>query len=147
MSQIIEQSEVVTLGKDGSLTYRDGISSGEWFDVHRKLVHAKRYAAAWLKKSREYAIRMWGIDFVAKAEEQMEFDLEIEYNEKPPSINGPDKSGAYINIHGIATGLDIWFRKVEDEIGEWDDTQKSTLKELLEPMERKLKRVRELMGE
>lgn len=143
MSNIIEQTEVVTLGKDGSLTYKDGLAKEEWYEVHRKLVHAKRYASAWLKKSREYATAQWGIEFVANAEVQMELTLGIECTEKPPSINGPDKSAAYINIHGIATGFDIWFRKVEDEVDEWDENQRATANELLEPMERKLRAIRE----
>lgn len=146
MNAIISQTEVVTLGKDGSLTYKEGVTKDEWYETHRKFVHAKRYASAWLKKSCDLATELWGIEFMAQSQAQMEMDLEIEYKEKPQSINGPDKSGAYINIHGIATGFDIWARKIEDEVDAWDENQRATANELLEPMERKLRAIRERLG-
>jgi hypothetical protein len=110
---------VVTHHENGKLSWRDGVTIGEWRKAHVRLMPRKRRFTAWRKASVKYAIARWGIEVVADAVVQMEMDLGIEMKEKPVDINAPDKSKAIINIHGISLGFDIWHRKMRDEIETW----------------------------
>ena len=142
----LTENNTVTLNQDGTLAFREGISKEEWFDAHRKFLHAKRYAAAWLKASRAHAIAAWGMEFVADAEVQIEMDLGIEASDKPANLNPHDKSKAIVTIEGIHQSFVLWERKMHDEVEGWDKLKLKRALDLLEPMERQAKRVRELLG-
>ena len=139
-------ANVVTFNTDGTILYRDGVTQSEWFEVHRKLMHCKRFSSAWIKKSREIAAEFWGVDFVAESEIQMEMDFGMIHTTKPETLNPADKSTRIITIEGINQYFTLWQRKMGDEIEEWDKLKLKRALDLLEPMERQAKRVRELLG-
>lgn len=142
----LTENNTVTLNQDGTLAFKDGITKDEWFEAHRKLLHAKRYAAAWLKASQAYAIAAWGMEFAADAVAQIELDLGIEVGDQPVNLNPLDKSRSFLSIDGISARFMLWERKMHDEIETWDAIKLKRALDLLEPMERQAKRVRELLG-
>ncbi len=138
--------ETVTLNIDGSIVFKDGLTKAEWYEVHRRLCHTKKYATAWIKASREYGIIHHGMDYVADAEVQIEFDLGMMHQQKLGTLNPADKSKAIVTIEGIHQSFVLWQRKMSDEVEEWDKDKLTRALDLLEPMERQAKRVRELLG-
>ena len=143
---LIDTPPPFVLNKDGSMTIAAGATQEDWLALHSRLIHAKRYAASWIKQSREYATGQWGIEFVADAEVQMELGLGIGTSDKPPGLNAPDKSKAIVTIEGIHQSFVLWERKMHDEVETWDKDKLTRALDLLEPMERQAKRVRELLG-
>ena len=128
------------------MTIAPEATQDDWLTIHSRLIHAKRYAAAWLKRSREFATDQWGIEFVADAEVQMEMNLGIEAKDKPATLNPPDKTKAIINIEGIHQSFVLWERKMHDEIETWGNDKLTRALELLEPMERRAKAIRERLA-
>lgn len=118
----------------------------EWASIHRSILLCKHASAKWLKQSRAFATSKWGEEFTADAEVQMEFTLGIETADKPASLNPPDKSKAIVTIEGIHQSFVLWERKMHDEVETWDKDNLKRALDLLEPMERQAKRVRELLG-
>lgn len=131
---------------DGSVIFRDETSKVEWYEIHGKLIHFKRYLSGWVKKSREFAADRWGIDFVAESEVQMELDLGLVHHQKPEQLNGPDKTKAIVTIEGISQSFSLWQRKMSAEVETWDREKLTRALDLLEPIERQAKRVRELIA-
>ena len=143
---ILSTGETVTLNVNGSIVFKDGLTKSEWYEVHRRLCHTKRYATAWIKSSREYGIIHHGMDYVAYAEVQIEMDLGMVHLPKPETLNPPDKSKAIVTIEGIHQSFVLWQRKMSDEVEEWDKDKLKRALDLLEPMETQAKRVRELLS-
>lgn len=118
----------------------------EWASIHRSIILCKQASSKWLKQSRAFGIDKWGEEFVADAEVQMELALGIETSDKPATLNAPDKSKAIVTIEGIHQSFVLWERKMHDEVESWDKDKLTRALDLLEPMERQAKRVRELLG-
>lgn len=144
---MLSTGEVVTFNMDGSIVYRDGLLKEEWYEVHRRLRHSKEHATAWIKRSLEYGISKFGQEYVADSEVQMELELGIYKQDKPKTLNPPDKSKSVVTIEGIHQSFMLWQRKMSDEVEEWDKDKLRRALDLLEPMERQAKRVRELLGQ
>lgn len=142
---ILKTGEEVTLAIDGSIVFRDGLSKAEWYEVHRRLMHTKSHATAWIKTSEKYAVDNYGIADTAKAIAEIERDLFGVRIEKP-NLNPTDKSRTYLSIDGISARFVLWERKMHDEVETWDKDKLTRALDLLEPMERQAKRVRELLG-
>jgi hypothetical protein len=83
--------QLTTITKDKQLVIPDDATPEQWADIHGSIMLAKRMAGKWLKASREYGEKHFGLDFVAETEVQMEFTLGIEVNDKDESINAKDK--------------------------------------------------------
>lgn len=142
---ILKSGEEVTLAIDGSIIFREGLSAEEWFEVHRRLVHTKAHATAWLNQSREYGTEKFGLKYAAEAEAMIDRDLFGDRIEKP-DLNPSDKSRSFLTIDGISARYMLWERKMNEEIRTWDKDKLKRALDLLEPMERQAKRVRELLG-
>jgi hypothetical protein len=100
-------------------------------------------AGKWLKASREYGEKHFGLDFVAETEVQMEFTLGIEVNDKDESSNAKDKSKAIVTIEGITQSFKLWQRKIKDDIDNWDKDRLGRALALLEPIEAQARAIRE----
>jgi hypothetical protein len=146
MSIISTETVPFVLMNDGTIIIHEATTQTDWTAMHSKLIHAKRYAAGWLKQSREFATTRWGIEFVADAEVQMEMDLGIEMKEKPAALNPADKSKAIVNIEGIHQSFILWERKMHDEIETWGQDKLTRALELLEPMERQARAIRDRLN-
>ena len=118
----------------------------QWADIHRNLLLAKNSAAKWLTQSRKFAADRWGLDYVAETEVQLELGLGLPQPEKPAPLNPADKSKAIVTIEGINQSFILWQRKMSDEVEQWDDDRLKRALDLLEPMEKQAKRVRELLN-
>jgi len=103
---------------------------------------AKRMAGKWIKASREYGEKHFGLDFVAETEVQMEFTLGIETKEKDQGSNAPDKSKAIVTIEGITQSFKLWQRKIADDFDRWDKDRLTRALTMLEPMERQAAEIR-----
>lgn len=118
----------------------------EWASIHRAVILCRQASGKWLKQSRAFGIQKWGEEYVADAEVQMELALGIETSDKPATLNAPDKSKAIVTIEGIHQSFVLWERKMHDEVEMWPEDKLKRALDLLEPMERQARRVRELLG-
>ena len=118
----------------------------EWTDVHRDILTCKKLASKWLTQSRDYGTNRWGEEFMNDTELQLELKLGIALPEAKPALNPPDKTKAIVTIEGLSQSFILWQRKMSDEIQTWDKDRLNRALELLEPMEREAKRVRELLA-
>jgi hypothetical protein len=124
----------------------ESTSQERWESIHRSILLCKSSASKWLKQSRDFAAAKWGVDYVADAEVQMELGLGLIHSPKPETLNPADKSKAIVTIEGIHQSFVLWQRKMSDEVEAWDKDKLTRALDLLEPMERQAKRVRELLG-
>jgi hypothetical protein len=138
--------QLTTITKDKQLVIPDDTTAEQWADIHGSIMLAKRMAGKWLKASREYGEKNFGLDFVAETEVQMEFTLGIEVNDKDESSNAKDKSKAIVTIEGITQSFKLWQRKIKDDIDNWDKDRLGRALSLLEPIEAQAKAIRERMN-
>jgi hypothetical protein len=138
--------QLTTITKDKQLIIPDNATPEQWADIHGSIMLAKRMAGKWLKASREYGEKNFGLDFVAETEVQMEFTLGIEVNDKDESSNAKDKSKAIVTIEGITQSFKLWQRKIKDDIDNWDKERLGRALSLLEPIEAQAKAIRERMN-
>jgi hypothetical protein len=135
--------QLTTITKDKHLVIPDDTTAEQWADIHGSIMLAKRMAGKWLKASREYGEKHFGLDFVAETEVQMEFTLGIEVNDKDESSNAKDKSKAIVTIEGITQSFKLWQRKIKDDIDNWDKDRLGRALALLEPIEAQARAIRE----
>lgn len=138
--------QLTTITKDKQLVIPDDTTAEQWADIHGSIMLAKRMAGKWLKASREYGEKHFGLDFVAETEVQMEFTLGIEVNDKDESSNAKDKSKAIVTIEGITQSFKLWQRKIKDDIDNWDKDRLGRALALLEPIEAQARAIRERMN-
>jgi hypothetical protein len=135
--------QLTTITKDKQLVIPDDTTAEQWADIHGSIMLAKRMAGKWIKASREYGEKHFGLDFVAETEVQMEFTLGIEVNDKDESSNAKDKSKAIVTIEGITQSFKLWQRKIKDDIDNWDKERLTRALSLLEPIEAQARAIRE----
>ena len=128
------------------LTLPENLTKEEWTGGHSQLLIVKKSADKWLNQSREYSKKRWGLHFTADTEDQLEFELGLALPEPKPALNPADKTKAIVTIEGLSQSFILWQRKMSDEIQQWDKDKLTRALDLLEPMEREAKRVRELLG-
>ena len=129
-----------------TITIPPETTQDQWADIHRNLLLAKNSSAKWLTQSRKFAAERWGLDYVAETEVQLELGLGLPQPEKPAPLNPADKSKAIVTIEGINQSFILWQRKMSDEVEQWEPDRLKRALDLLEPMERQAKRVRELLN-
>jgi hypothetical protein len=134
--------QLTTITKDKNLVIPDDTTAEQWADIHGSIMLAKRMAGKWIKASREYGEKHFGLDFVAETEVQMEFTLGIETKEKDQGSNAPDKSKAIVTIEGITQSFKLWQRKIADDFDRWDKDRLTRALTMLEPMERQAAEIR-----
>jgi hypothetical protein len=139
--QLIDQAMFTLAG----LNLPDNLTTGQWADIHKDILTCKRAASKWLQQSRDYSNGRWGIEFTADTEAQLELDLGLALPEPKPALNPADKTKAIVTIEGLSQSFILWQRKMSDEIPQWDKDRLNRALELLEPMEKEAKRVRELL--
>jgi len=122
------------------------LTPAEWTDIHRDILVCKKAASKWLSQSRDYGTARWGMEFTADTEAQLELDLGLALPEAKTTLNPADKTKAIVTIEGLSQSFILWQRKMSDEIQGWDKDRLNRALELLEPMEREAKRVRELLA-
>ena len=120
-----------------TITIPPETTQDQWADIHRNLLLAKNSAAKWLTQSRKFAAERWGLDYVAETEVQLELGLGLPQPEKPAPL---------VTIEGINQSFILWQRKMSDEVEQWDRDRLKRALDLLEPMEKQAKRVRELLN-
>jgi hypothetical protein len=138
--------QLTTITKDKQLVIPEDTTAEQWADIHGSIMLAKRMAGKWLKASREYGEKNFGLDFVAETEVQMEFTLGIEVNDKDESSNAKDKSKAIVTIEGITQSFKLWQRKIKDDINNWDKDRLGRALALLEPIEAQARAIRERLN-
>jgi len=139
--QLIDQAMFTLAG----LNLPDNLTTREWTDIHKDILTCKRAASKWLQQSRDYSNGRWGIEFTADTEAQLELDLGLSLPEPKPALNPADKTKAIVTIEGLSQSFILWQRKMSDEIQGWDKDKLTRALDLLEPMEREAKRVRQLL--
>jgi len=127
--------QLTTITNNKELVIPDDTTAEQWADIHGSIMLAKRMAGKWIKASREYGERHFGLDFVAETEVQMEFQLGIETKDKDQGSNAQDKSKAIVTIEGITQSFKLWQRKIADDIDNWDKDRLVRALTLLEPIE------------
>jgi len=121
------------------------LTTGEWKAIHKDILTCKRAASKWLQQSRDYSNGRWGMEFTANTEAQLELKLGLIFPEPKPALNPADKTKAIVTIEGLSQSFILWQRKMSDEIQGWDKDKLTRALNLLEPMEREAKRVRQLL--
>lgn len=134
--------ELITLPNDKDLVIPDDTTQETWTPNHCKLLLAKRFLSKWIKSSREFGIKHFGLDYVAETEVQMEFQLGIEVKDKENDLNPKDKSRAIVTIEGITQSFKLWQRKIQDDIPKWDKERLERALNMLEPMEKQASEIR-----
>jgi len=141
-TQLIDQTMFTLSG----LNLPDNLTPADWTTIHRDILVCKKAASKWMQQSREYSTKRWGQDFTIDTEIQLEMDLGLALPEAKPALNPADKTKAIVTIEGLSQSFILWQRKMNDEIQQWDKDRLNRALELLEPMEREAKRVRELLA-
>ena len=137
--------ESTTFAHD-ALNLPPSITEEAWADIHRTILLCRASSRLWLRQSRDYATKRWGVDFVAEAEMQMELALGLpEPKPEKPALNPEDKSRAIVTIEGICQSFSLWQRKMAPEIERWDRDRLIKALALVEPIEAQAKRIRELI--
>ncbi len=126
-------NHAVTHHAAGKLTWREGTSKEEWYELHLKFMPRKRGFTAWRRASEKYACERWGVEFVADAEVQMEIAMGIPVHLPKPRLNPADKSRSFLSIEGISARFMLWHRKMVAEIDTWDASRLDRAIQLLEP--------------
>lgn len=134
--------QLTTITKDKQLVIPDDTTAEQWADIHGSIMLAKRMAGKWIKASREYGEKHFGLDYVAETEVQMEFTLGIETKDKDQGSNAPDKSKAIVTIEGITQSFKLWQRKIADDFDRWDKDRLTRALTMLEPMESQAAEIR-----
>jgi hypothetical protein len=140
--QLIDQAMFTLAG----MNLPENLTTDEWTAIHRDILVCKKAATKWLTQSRDYSTARWGVEFTADTETQLELDLGLSLPEPKPALNPADKTKAIVTIEGLSQSFILWQRKMSDEISQWDKDRLNRALELLEPMEREAKRVRELLN-
>jgi hypothetical protein len=140
--QVIDQAMFTLAG----MNLPENLTTDEWKHIHRDILICKRAASKWLQQSRDYSNERWGMEFTADTEAQLELKLGLVFPEPKPALNPADKTKAIVTIEGLSQSFILWQRKMSDEIPQWDKDRLNRALELLEPMEREAKRVRELLN-
>lgn len=126
-----------------SVTIPAEASQDEWLAIHKTILLCRKASKSWLKQSREFATEHWGEEFLAESEVQLELALGIEPPKQSPELNPADKSRAIVTIEGISQQFILWERKMDSEIDSWDRAKTEKALNLLEPIERQAKRLRD----
>jgi len=128
-----------------ALTLPETLTKAEWSDIHRDLLTCKKAAAKWLQQSRDYSTSKWGLEFCADTEAQLELDLGLAMPDERPALNPADKTRAIVTIEGLSQKFELWSRKMDSEIAEWDADRLNRALELLGPFEKQAARIRQLL--
>jgi hypothetical protein len=132
-----------TLIDQKNLEIPESTTKQQWTDLHTRIILAKKMAGKWLKTSRLFGEKKYGLDYVGEVEVQAELDLGIEMKEKPENGNASDKSKAIVTIEGISQSFKLWQRKIKDDFQNWDKLRLEKALDLLEPIEKQAKEIRE----
>ena len=133
--------------KDGKLSLPPNMPPTEWAEVHRTLMEAKRLSKAWVRDSRTYGEKSYGVELVAKVEVQYELALGLEPDDDKPNVNPPGKASVFVSIEGINQQFTMWQRKMVDEIPQWDRHKLERAKSLLEPLAQQYSEIKRLIEE
>lgn len=115
-----------------------------WWNTHRQIILAKNASGRWLRQSREWASKQFGDEYVGQAEAQMELALGLVQQEKPKdTLNPGDKSKSIVTIQGVSTQFQMWYRKMDEHIEQWDRNTLNQALDLINPMEQAAKRIRD----
>jgi len=139
--QLIDQTMFTLSG----LNLRDNLSPAEWTIIHKEILICKKAASKWIQQSREYSTKRWGQDFTIDTEIQLEMDLGLALPEAKPALNPADKTRAILTIEGLSMKFEMWQRKMDQEITEWDADRLHRALELLTPFEQEAARIRSLL--
>jgi hypothetical protein len=135
--------QILTLINEKDLVIPEETNKESWTNLHSSIILAKKMASKWLRVSRDYGEKNFGIDYVAETEVQMELFLGLEMKDESQSINAQDKSKAIITIEGIHQSFKLWQRKIKDDIDNWDKERLTRALSLLEPIEAQARAIRE----
>ena len=122
------------------------ITEEAWAEMHRTILLCRASSRLWLRKSRDYASTRWGVDYVAKAEMQMELALGLPEPKPDSATLNPEDKSRVITIEGISQSFAFWHRKMAPEIERWDRERLTKALALIEPIEAQAKRIRELLA-
>jgi hypothetical protein len=138
--------QMLTLINEKDLVIPEETNKESWTNLHSSIILAKKMASKWLRVSRDYGEKNFGIDYVAETEVQMELFLGLEMKDESQSINAQDKSKAIITIEGIHQSFKLWQRKINDDIDNWDKERLGRALSLLEPIEAQAMAIRERLN-
>ena len=127
--------QLITTTDHKELVIPSDSTKEQWAEIHGSIMLAKRMAGKWLKVSRNFGEKHYGLEFVAETEVQMEFLLGDESVDKIQSNNAEDKSKGIVTIEGITQSFKLWQRKIIDDIDNWDEDRLVRALKLIEPME------------
>jgi hypothetical protein len=133
-------NEQLTVEELKSYTIPVDLTLEEWEDGHRKLLWHKEAARHLILKSQAFGAKKFGIEKVAQV--QAMFFLQMGIDPTKPAMLERDLDTDILKH--LQQSVERWMSKSNPEL--WDKDRLNRALELLEPMEREAKRVRELLS-
>jgi hypothetical protein len=149
MNEIIQQSEFefAFTCLDGRLIPNPDVTFEQWKYSHNELLRMGKYLKSYIKQSVDFAVDKFGLEETAYAVAHMETGLGIEDKSTKSGINPNDKSKAIVTIESVRMGFDLWYRKMDPEIDNWDRAACEKARFLVSPIVRFDERLRSKLGE
>ena len=137
--QIIPEQQLTT-EELKSYTIPEEITQEAWEKGHKDLLYYKEAARYLILKSQAFGAKKFGIETVAKVEAHFFLKMGIDPT-KPAMLERDPETDV---LKHIQQSVQRWMAKSNPEA--WDRDKLNRALELLEPMEREAKRVRELLN-
>jgi hypothetical protein len=136
--QIIPEQQL-TAEELKTYTIPEDITVEDWEDGHRKLLYYKEASRYLILKSQAFGAKKFGIETVARV--QAMFCLQMGIDPTKPAMLERDPETDV--LRHLQQSVERWMAKSNPEA--WDKDKLTRALDLLEPMEREAKRVRELL--
>jgi len=137
--QIIPEQQLTT-EELKTYTIPEEITQEAWEKGHNDLLYYKEAARYLILKSQAFGAKKFGIETVAKVEAHFFLQMGIDIT-KPAMLERDIDADI---LKHLQQSVERWLSKSKPEL--WDKDRLNRALELLEPMEREAKRVRELLA-
>lgn len=136
--QIIPEQQLTT-EELKTYTIPENITQDDWEKGHKDLLYYKEAARYLILKSQAFGAKKFGIETVAKVEAHFFLQMGIDPAKPAMLERDPDTDV----LKHLQQSVERWMKKSTPEA--WDKDKLTRALDLLEPMEREAKRVRELL--
>jgi hypothetical protein len=121
--------------KNDEISISESCTVDEWMEAGRKIAISSTKVKGSHKNWITIGVKKWKRPFVRDSWDQIELDLGLKTPEEPQeSLNPGGKATGFLSIEGVMGGFGIWFRKMEEEIQQWDENRLVRLRRLITPV-------------